>query len=218
MQNTVKNELQNILSGKSQVRDGATIQAVAGHLGDGSQTGKTAENEKLFRIQETARLESIITDKKLWVKEISASKYIAEGAEQKVFIKDAFHVLKLNTGVFYKSWRDYLFSLLLHNYFFPDTAYSLLGFYRENSDLLAVVQQPYISSDEVTDLNQVNAFMNYNGFLKTRYNDYYNHELGIIVEDLHDENVLTSKGVLYFIDTVFYLTDDLWKPKTNSNT
>jgi hypothetical protein len=30
---------------------------------------------------------------------------------------------------------------------------------------------------------------------------------------LHDENVLTRNGVLYFIDTVFYLTDEFWKWK-----
>ena len=27
----------------------------------------------------------------------------------------------------------------------------------------------------------------------------------VIVEDLHDENVLTQDGMLYFIDTVFYI-------------
>jgi hypothetical protein len=37
-------------------------------------------------------------------------------------------------------------------------------------------------------------------------NDYFHPELGIILEDLHDENVLTEGGVLQFIDTVFYLT------------
>jgi hypothetical protein len=31
------------------------------------------------------------------------------------------------------------------------------------------------------------------------------------LQDLHDENVLTNNGVLYFIDTVFYLTPDFWK-------
>ena len=30
-------------------------------------------------------------------------------------------------------------------------------------------------------------------------------ELGIILEDLHDENVLTRNEILYFVDTVFYL-------------
>jgi len=47
--------------------------------------------------------------------------------------------------------------------------------------------------------------MKSNGFENTRNNDYYNASLGIILEDLHDENVLTQDGILYFIDTVFYL-------------
>ena len=47
--------------------------------------------------------------------------------------------------------------------------------------------------------------MNSNGFQKIRNNDYFNPELGIILEDLHDENVLKNNGILYFIDIVFYL-------------
>lgn len=42
--------------------------------------------------------------------------------------------------------------------------------------------------------------------------DYYHPELGIILEDLHDENVLTQNGILYFIDTVFYIKPEVfWK-------
>ena len=54
-------------------------------------------------------------------------------------------------------------------------------------------------------------FLTSNGFLNTRNNDYFNPDLGIILEDLHDENVLTSQGIPYFIDTVFYLTPEFWK-------
>jgi hypothetical protein len=57
----------------------------------------------------------------------------------------------------------------------------------------------------------VNIFLNKNGFINTRNNDYYNPELGIILEDLHDENVLCRNGILYFIDTVFYLKDKFWE-------
>ena len=42
-------------------------------------------------------------------------------------------------------------------------------------------------------------------------NDYTQKDLGIILEDLHEENVFTSEGVLFFIDTVFYLTNDFYK-------
>lgn len=47
--------------------------------------------------------------------------------------------------------------------------------------------------------------MENNGFTNIRRNDYYNKELGILLEDLHDENVLTHDNFLFFIDTVFYL-------------
>jgi len=50
--------------------------------------------------------------------------------------------------------------------------------------------------------------MENNGFKVIRNNDYINEDLGIIVEDLHDENVLTKSGLLYFIDTVIYHTNN----------
>jgi len=53
----------------------------------------------------------------------------------------------------------------------------------------------------------VKSFLLHNGFKNTRNNDYFNPDLGIILEDLHDENVLTRNGILYFIDTVYYLTE-----------
>jgi len=68
-----------------------------------------------------------------------------------------------------------------------------------------VVQQNYVSITSSTDLKEVREFMKSNGFIN---NDYINSELGIILEDLHDENVLTQNEILYFIDTVFYLTEE----------
>ncbi len=50
-----------------------------------------------------------------------------------------------------------------------------------------------------------------NGFVHRKRNDYYHPELVIILEDLHDENVLTKEGALYFIDTVFYITPDFYQ-------
>ena len=95
--------------------------------------------------------------------------------------------------------------MLLNNYFFPDTAYNLLGFFEDEAVIYAVVEQSFVNATEKTDLYYVEQFMNSNGFQKVRNNDYFNSELGIILEDLHDENVLTNNGILYFIDTVFYL-------------
>ncbi|MFY7889612.1 MAG: hypothetical protein ACOVOW_11910 [Spirosomataceae bacterium] len=143
----------------------------------------------------------------MWIREINSENYISQGAEQKVYLNDGKSVLKLNDTIFYASWTDYFHNLLLNNYFFPDTAYELLGFYQEENTIYAVVKQAFIRATEKTNLAFVKEFMAANGFANTRNNDYYNSDLGIILEDLHDENVLTENGILQFIDTVFYLTD-----------
>ena len=57
----------------------------------------------------------------------------------------------------------------------------------------------------------IKHFLTSNGFVNTRNNDYLHSELGIILEDLHDENVLTYQGNLFFIDTVFYLTEQFYQ-------
>ena len=168
-------------------------------MAQGSQQDKDKETEKLI---------TYIGDQNFWVENINFSDFISAGAEQRVFIKDDQHVYKLNDGIYYASWVDYLQNLLLNNFFFPDTAYRLLGFCQEDSKLYAVVEQPYVKANEPTDLLLVKAFMDNNGFENTRNYDYYHPEAGIILEDLHDENVLTHDGMLYFIDTVFYI-----KPK-----
>ena len=209
MLNHLKHELHNVFSGKSQIRFGTIIQSIASYLNDGSQTSAIIEDEKHFKKQETKRLESYISDKNLWI-DIDLSQYVSEGAEQKVYLKDTENVLKLNDSIYYNSWKDYLNNLLLHNYFFPDTAYDLIGFTKDNDILYAVVQQSYVSITANTDLKQVKEFLTLNGFENNRNNDYINAELGIILEDLHDENVLTRNEVLYFIDTVFYLTEEFW--------
>lgn len=126
----MKNELYNVLSGKSQVRYGAIIQAIANHLKESSFTGSRIENEQYVK--------------------------------------------------------------------------------KEDETIYAVVRQSFVTVTQTTDLDQVKLFLTSNGFENTRNNDYYNPELGIILEDLHDENVLTQNDVLYFIDTVFYLTDSFW--------
>lgn len=206
----MKNELQNILSGKSTIRHGATIQSITRYLGNCSETSRISKAEKHFKKEETKSLEEFISQAKLLIQNIDLSKYVSQGAEQKVYLKDAFHVLKLNDAIYYSSWEDYFHNLLLHNYFFPDTAYELLGFTKQEQILYAVVKQNFVKSTEMTDLNKVKTFMESNNFQNIRNNDYFNSELGIILEDLHDENVLTQNGLLFFIDTVFYVTENFW--------
>ena len=56
IQKHLKYELYNVISGKSQVRFGATIQTVASYLNDGSEAGSKTESAKQIRKQEQTRL------------------------------------------------------------------------------------------------------------------------------------------------------------------
>lgn len=86
----------------------------------------------------------------------------------------------------------------------------MIGFTTERERLYAVVKQPFVTITTETDLNKVKSFPEANGFINNRNHDYINPSLGIILEDLHNENVLTKNDTLYFIDTVFYTTNAFW--------
>lgn len=144
MHNSIKNELQNLFSGKGEVRFGAAIQAITNYLEKGSQTSGKIEDSKLVKKQEAEKLETFISDHGLW-KDIDFDKYVSEGAEQKVYLLDSEHVLKLNDAIYYPTWRDYFRNLLMHNFFFPDTAYDLIGFTKQNQTLYAIVEQAYVT-------------------------------------------------------------------------
>ncbi|WP_035756482.1 hypothetical protein [Hugenholtzia roseola] len=206
-------ELQNILLGKSEVSYGKPIQAVANYLRTSTPTSSMAQRDEPNKAEETERLIEYINQNHLWNCNIDFDLFLSEGAEQKVFIQQSNKVLKLNDSIYYAYWLDYFYSLLLNNYFFPDTSYELLGFYKTPDNLLyAVVEQNYIVATTPTDLHQVKDFLLNNGFVNTRNCDYYHPYLGIILEDLHDENVLTANDMLYFIDTVFYVKSEIfWK-------
>ena len=206
----LRNELQHVLSGKSSVRFGGTLQSIARYLGNGAGTSRAIEDQKRFKKQEEESLIPFIADNQLWLHTIDFSQYVSEGAEQRVFLQDNRHVIKLNDAIYYRCWLEYFQNLLLHNYFFVDTAYQFLGFIKENNHLYCAIQQNYVSTDSGTEIESVKSFMAANGFRNNRNNDYIHDELGIIIEDLHDENVLTKNEVLYFIDTVFYTTDKFW--------
>jgi len=96
----MKNELHNVLSGKSSVRFGTTLQAITRYLTKGTPTSSKIKNSKHFKKQEEEKLESFITKHKLWKVNIDISQYISEGAEQKVYLKDTEFVLKINDSIY----------------------------------------------------------------------------------------------------------------------
>jgi len=201
-----KYELQNIISGVGKYSEEDLIKAATHFLGKSKGTSGSSQKFEFTKEQEAEKLIEWIDAKRLWFMEHDEDRYIARGAEQRVYLhKDERFVYKLNDSIFYRYWLDYFHSLQIHNYFFPTTAYRLIGFIQEENTLHAVVEQPFIQITEVTDIDSIRAFLLENGFQLKKNNDYFNPDLGLILEDLHDENVLTNDGVLFFIDTVFYL-------------
>ncbi|SEH89075.1 MULTISPECIES: putative polyvalent protein kinase domain-containing protein [Epilithonimonas] len=208
----IKNELQNIITGNGQIGDKNLIKTIQDVLRRNEKSIQISSQNKLVKSEEEIFLKNIIEAEDLTYKEeISESNYISEGAEQKVYRLDHKYIIKLNDTIFYASWKDYFNSLLIHNYFFNSTKYELLGFKIINKKIFAVVKQRFVKADETVDLEQVKSFLEFNNFRNVRNNDYQNDELGLIFEDLHDENVLINNGILYFIDTIFYLTDNFYK-------
>jgi hypothetical protein len=120
----LKNELQNIISGKSKVKFGKLIQTSSSYLKRSKGTSTLVENSKQSKRKEAEILIHYINKKNLWIDDLDFNKFVSEGAEQRVYLKNGKKVLKLNDTIYYSSWIDYFNNLLLNNYFFPATAYN----------------------------------------------------------------------------------------------
>lgn len=111
----------------------------------------------------------------------------------------------------------YLKNLIGHNLLFPQTAYKLLGFIERPEGVYPVVEQNKIegSENEIYNEEEVAKVLAAFGLTKNKYDQYYNEELGIGVEDLNDRNVIFFKGIPYFIDPVVVLDEDVLNPEND---
>lgn len=209
----IKNELQNIILGNESAGNSESVKRIQVFLRRYAQTSSVTSKEKYFKNQEEAALSEFLKNEGLfYTHPVAEENYLTEGAEQKVYRFDEQFIIKLNDGIFYEPWFDYFNSLLIHNYFLSSTPYEFLGFAIRSHKYYAVVKQRFIPATEMVDLNFIAKFLESNRFLRIRNNDYINKELGLIFEDLHDENVISNNGILYFVDTIFYLTEEFYNP------
>lgn len=167
---------------------------------------KDFESKSIIKEKQASLIKQLAADNTWWVAELPGNiQYLTRGGEAIVYLdKNNKNVIKLNGAIYYATWLEFLNSILIHNALFRDATYTLIGFHESCNALLAVLTQPYIISDSDVDLENVKALLAYNGFINTKRNDYYNKELGIILEDMHDENIISNSNTLIFIDSVFY--------------
>ncbi len=158
MPENIKNELQNILQGKSEVSYGTLIQTITHFLRKGLAASSATQSNEPNKQQETKELIEYINTQQLWNCNINFDLFLSEGAEQKVYLRGEKTVLKLNDAIYYSNWLSYFENLLLNNYFFSDTAYNFLGFYKSDKNTLyALVEQNYIAHTKPTDLAEVES-------------------------------------------------------------
>ncbi len=208
----IRKKLQNIISGAVLEGQQDHCTAIRNLLCQSFTTGPTVkaefESRAILKKEQASFLKSYAQNQGCWLNEIPPGcRYLTRGGESQVYLAaDNRHVVKLNDGVYYATWTEYLNSLIIHNLLFPSTAYSLIGFLHQHDSLHIVLQQPFIEGKQV-ELEDIRELLTYNGFINIKRQDYYYQEFGLLLEDMHDENVIVSNDVLFFIDTVFYIIE-----------
>jgi len=208
--NEIRAKLQNIVRGArlkgakdhcSTVRD-----ILIEGFGANSTLKGEFESRSIIKEKQVEFLKSYADRSGLWLETLPAgSVYLTRGGESRIYLAaDKFDVIKINDAIYYATWTEFFNSLVLHNLLFPNTAYSLLGFIESDGGLQAALKQPFVEGGQASLLD-IKELLSFNGFENTRRQDYYNKEFGLVLEDMHDENVISRQGLLFFIDTVFYI-------------
>jgi hypothetical protein len=206
----IRTQLQDIVRGKGAERKGDTCSAIRSLLIAGFGADPTVKSEfasrAILKEKQADFLRSYAERSGLLLSSLPfESEYLTKGGESQVYLApDWLNVLKTNDAIYYATWLEFFNSLVIHNLIFPDTAYSLLGFMLNEDNLVAVLKQAFVVGIQakLADIKETLAF---NGFTNTKRQDYYNEEFGLLLEDMHDENVIEEDGILFFIDTVFYI-------------
>jgi Serine/Threonine/Tyrosine Kinase found in polyvalent proteins len=208
--NEIREQLQYIVRGASLQgptdRCSTIRNLLVGSFGADPTVKGQFESRAIVKERQTEFLKSYALQSGIWLPSLpSDTHYLTRGGESKIFMDtDNLNVIKVNEGIYYATWTEYFTSLVVHNLLFPNTAYSLVGFGEDGAKLCAVLKQPFIKGQQAK-LEDIKALLTFNGFTNTKRQDYFNEEFGLILEDMHDENVISREDVLFFIDTVFYV-------------
>ncbi|MFD2920749.1 hypothetical protein ACFS6H_13575 [Terrimonas rubra] len=209
----IRKQLQNIVNGVILQGTTDSCATIRNHLiqSFGASTTIKSEFESRLLIKENEKNFLINYAKRngVWSESLPPDAlYLTRGGEPLVYLSaDLKHVLKVNDAIYYATWSEYFTSLVIHNLLFPSTAYQLNGFtYNKEADLCVILQQAYVQGDQAS-LENIDELLTFNGFKHLKRHDYYNNEFNLLLEDMHDENIIKKEGLLFFIDTVFYITD-----------
>ena len=159
-----------------------------------------------------ARLRDFAKNNKCWiVSPESLGDFADRGSENEVYLsKDNDVVYKLNDFRYSDDNLTPFFDRIkAHNTYFPDCAYTLIGFAKNrDGKTCAVLSQPYIISGREATEDEIREELIRLGFIPQMDGEYYTNGIHDIF-DASPNNVLVGiDGNLYFIDTIIYRSDD----------
>jgi hypothetical protein len=210
-----RKKLEIIIGGARIIGATDSCSAIRNYLCEGFRTGPTIKSQfsskSIDKEEQAIALGSYARKSGIWFDEIPKDwLFLAKGGESEVYLSpDNKSVYKANDAVYYATWLEFFQSLLIHNLLFPDTTYKCIGFSALNisgeQKLVTLLQQPYVQISQNASLTDIRSYLSNNGFNHIKRQDYQLAELGLLLEDMHDENVLVKDDLLFFIDTVFYI-------------
>ena len=159
-----------------------------------------------------ARLTDFAKNNKCWIDSPeSLGDFADRGSENEVYLsKDNDVVYKLNDFRYSDDNLTPFFDRIkAHNTYFPDCAYTLIGFAKNrDGKTCAVLSQPYIITGREATEDEIREELIRLGFIPQMDGEYYTNGIHDIF-DASPNNVLVGiDGNLYFIDTIIYRSDD----------
>jgi len=145
---------------------------------------------------------------KLFDREEIVSKWIAQGErgglENRVFYdSNRDRWIKINTLAYHTNQLEFLHRMAIHNYLFPEVVLRLEAYMWDDSALLPIISQPHVTHHGglVSEEESGAELEKMGGSWNSQENGYVFNDLGIVITDTHDENVLRRQdGGLSFID------------------
>ena len=113
-------------------------------------------------------------------------------------------IYKVNNRMNTPSIVDLLNRMALHNQYFPNSKYSLVGFtaISKNGDVWPVFAQDYVPNARMASVEEIDGYMGSLGFTRVGDGRYSNGE--VVIKDLKPRNVLINpNGDAYVVDAEF---------------
>lgn len=160
---------------------------------------------------QVAELEKWAKSHNCWFDKVEAlGTYIDRGSENEVYVSnDGKSMFKLNDFRYSDDNLDAFFERVkAHNYYFPDCAYTIIGFSRnQEGNVCALLKQPFIVAEREATDDEIKRELLLMGFESEMDGEYFKNNTHEIF-DITPNNVLMGvDGRLYFIDTIIYLSD-----------